>query len=88
MAKTASPAKTITRDDWLNAIKEAHAAQADQDPSLLSYYEFADLLGVALGTAVKRLNVLVAAGRAIRTTKRAITPDGRCRTVVAFRLKK
>ncbi len=89
MGKTKAPASvTISREDWLAATAEATAAKADDDPGLLSYYEYAALLQVALGTAVKRLNGLVSAGRAIRTTKRMVTSDGRLRTVVAFRLKK
>ena len=89
MAKTKAPAPvTISREDWLAATAEAQADRADNDPGLLSYYDYATLLQVALGTAVKRLNGLVAAGRAMRTTKRTVTADGRLRTVVAFRLKK
>ena len=87
MAKTKAPA-TISLDDWQTAMDEARADRADNDPGLLSYYDYAALMQVALGTAVKRLNGLVAAGRAIRTTKRTVTADGRLRTVVAFRLKK
>jgi hypothetical protein len=79
---------TITRDDWLTAIEETHKDQADRDPSLLSYAEFGALMQVCQGTAMRRLNGLVEAGRAIRTTKRMLTPDGRIRSVVAFRLKK
>ena len=88
-AKTKATAPvTISREDWLTATAEAQAAKADADPGLLSYYDYAALMQVALGTAVKRLNTLVAAGRAIRTTKRTVTHDGRLRTIVAFRLKK
>jgi hypothetical protein len=87
MAKTQTPAQ-ITRDDWMAAVAETHASRADDDPSLLTYEEFCALMGVAYGTARKRLADLVTAGRAIRTTKRTLTQDGRCRVVVAFRLKK
>ncbi len=79
---------TITRDDWLKAIAETTADKAESDPSVLSYYDFAAQMGVAVATARSRLNGLVAAGRAVRTTKRTVTPDGRLRTIVAFRLKK
>jgi hypothetical protein len=89
MAKNKATAPvTISREDWLAATAEAQADRADNDPGLLSYYDYAALMQVSLGTAVKRMNVLAAAGRAIRTTKRTLTPDGRIRTVVAFRLKK
>jgi hypothetical protein len=89
MAKKPTPAaKTITRDDWLTAIEETRAHQADQDPGLVSYYEFAALMGITYGTAMKRLKELVAAGRAVRTTKRTVIANGRCLNVVAFRLKK
>ena len=81
-------AKTITRDDWLKAIAETTADKIESDPSVLSYYDFAAQMGVAIATARSRLNGLVEAGRAVRTTKRTVTPDGRLRTVVAFRLKK
>ncbi len=81
-------AKAITRDDWLKAIAETTADKVEQDPGLLSYYDFAAQMGVAIATARSRLNGLVAAGRAVRTTKRTVTPDGRLRTIVAFRLKK
>ncbi len=86
-AQAPKPAK-ITRDDWLSAIAETSESRADQDPSLLSYAEFQVLMNVAYGTALRRLRELVAAGRAVRTTKRMVTQDGRLRTVVAFRLKK
>lgn len=86
--KAPQPPTTITREDWLSAIAETTADKVDSDPGLLSYYDFAAQMGVALATARSRLNGLVASGRAIRTTKRMLTPDGRIRTVVAFRLKK
>ncbi len=90
MAKTtkAIAPQAITRDDWLAAIAETSASRADQDPDLLSYAEFQALMKITYGTALRRTRELVAAGRAIKATKRTVTPDGRLRTVVAFRLKK
>lgn len=87
MAKTKA-AVTITRDDWLKAVDEVSASQADADSDLMSYFDFAELAGIAPTTASHRLNALAAAGRAIRTTKRIIAGDGKCRRVVAFRLVK
>lgn len=89
MKKPPAPQPTkITRDDWLAALEETRANEVDRDPSLLSYDEFASLMGIARATAVKRLNELVEAGRAVRSVKRILAPDGRIRAVVAYRLKK
>ena len=88
MAKRAPAPTTITRDDWLAALEEATAGRVDNDPSLLTYMDFAAMFGVAIGTARDRLRMLVSKGLAKRSTKRALTPDGKIRVVVAFRLEK
>lgn len=89
MATTAkSHPSLITRDDWLKALADTTQEQVETDPSIVSYNEFADLLGVAYGTARKRLNGLVKSGRAHRVMKRTLTADGRCRNVIAFKLLK
>jgi hypothetical protein len=84
----AKQAVTITRDDWQKAIEEVNATLLDADPSVVTLYEFADLMGVAYQTSRKRLFGLVKAGKAVQTTKRVRTHDGRIRTLVAFKLKK
>lgn len=87
MAKTTNTA-TITHDEWQAALEEVTKSQVDTDPNVLSYFDFADRYGCSLGTARVRLDALVEAGRAKRTTKRVVAGDGRLRTLVAFRLVK
>lgn len=84
----AKPQHAITRDDWLKALEEANAIRVDTDPSVVTLYEFAELMGVAYATARNRLTRLVKAGKAVQTTKRVLTPDRRVRTLLAFKLKK
>jgi predicted ArsR family transcriptional regulator len=84
----AKQAVTITRDDWQKAIAEITATRIDTDPSVVTLYEFAEMMGVAYQTSRKRLADLVKAGKAVQTRKRVQTQDGRIRSLVAFKLKK
>lgn len=81
-------APTIAHDEWTKALEEVASSRVDTDPDVMSYYDFAEKYGCALGTARSKLHALVKAGRAKLTTKRVIAGDGRLRTLVAFRLVK
>jgi hypothetical protein len=75
----------ITRDDWLNALHEAvHAPLPETDA--LTVVELAEVFGVGREQARRRVNVLIANGRAERTRKQIRRADGGVLSVPAFRL--
>ena len=77
---------TITRDEWLSALREAEGDEPN-DPSLLTACEYADLIGVCATTARAHLRRLVAGGKAVRLSKRIRGIDNKRRIVPAWRLK-
>ena len=78
----------ITREEWLAAISQAEAAQVTSDPSLLSLYQYADLMGIHFNSARRQLRKLERAGLAEKREKRMRCEDGKVRAVSAWRLLK
>lgn len=66
----------ITRDEWLRAMEEAGVNQVD-DRDALTPKELGELMGIERTTAERRVRAMVAAGKAIKTTK--LIEDGRGR---------
>jgi hypothetical protein len=77
----------IARDEWLAALKDAQPVLED-DPSVLSTRELAEIFGLGLGAAKHRVELLVKAGKAQITQKPYRQSDGRIRTIPAYRLLK
>jgi predicted transcriptional regulator len=59
----------ITRDDWLKALTEAQAAPLPDDPTVLTLRELGELLKLSREQASRKVQFLVEAGKAERTTK-------------------
>ena len=79
----------ISRDEWLAALDEANAGNAaPDDPSWVSIYEYADLVGCHYNKARRDLKRMVQAGKAEQQTRRRRTDDGAIRPVVCYRLVK
>jgi hypothetical protein len=76
----------INRDEWLKALTEAGLEVHEDDQSAISIQEFADLFRVHYYTASRRLNQLVAKGKAVKTRKHTRGADGRRMSMVAYRL--
>ena len=77
---------TITRDDWLNAIREAGIDDPVGDPDAVTAGEFAAMFGIDRNAAMRRLVQLVEAGKATRTTKRMTDVLGRSVSYPAYKL--
>jgi hypothetical protein len=76
----------ISRDDWLSALESAGFTQ-ENDQGAITIPEFMAMMGLAsLPAASKRLDTLVAQGKAKRTRKVAVGTDGRQLSRVAYRL--
>lgn len=75
----------ISRDLWLKALTEAGESVVD-DQSATTTTEFMQMFGVNRMTAKRRMDKLVKAGKATRTTKRERLPDGRILTCVGYLL--
>lgn len=76
----------ISRDEWLAALAEAGLEQVD-DQDALTVSEFAEMMGMTRYGATQRLNALVSAGKAIKTSKRLQrTTSGGAGTATAYRL--
>jgi predicted transcriptional regulator len=76
----------ITRDDWLNALKEATVPEPADEESL-TIAEFAALLGVERAQASKRMRLLVKKGKAELTRRQIRRVDGGLIYVPSYRLK-
>lgn len=76
----------ITRDDWLKALADAGVDSGEHDPDALTIAEFTALMNLSTQAAARRLNALVAAGKAARTHKLSAAKDGRMVRHVAYRL--
>ena len=87
LAIAQKPSSGITRDEWLNALREAGLHDED-DPGALTVMEFAALMGYKRTAAHRRLLLLVQAGKAKQTTKRMSDGQGRRLIVTAYRLQK
>lgn len=75
----------VDRDAWLTAIRDAQAADLPSSDAL-TVAELGALLGFKKEAAARRAQMLVAAGKAEKTTKRVMITDGQVRTVTAYRL--
>ena len=80
-------ANGITKDDWLNALREADVPH-ENDQSALTYREYGAMMGVPHFTAARHLDKLEKMGKAVRTRKVGTGSDGRRMSLVAYRLKK
>ena len=78
---------SITRDEWLKAMDEAGMGVA-HDPDAITIDEFAALVQLGRAAASRRLELLVASGRATRTQRRGTASNGRTQYLVAYRLKR
>jgi hypothetical protein len=87
MKKLDPPKATITRDDWLAALRDA-GLHDDVDQDAVTVSEFAKMMGLRVAAAQSRLAGLVAAGKAVRTKKRVADSNGRPYVYTAFRLEK
>lgn len=76
---------SITREDWLHALDEAGVKPVD-DRDATTIAEFAELTGLTIWMAAYRLRKFVAAGKAIRTSKRGPDSFGRIKQLAAYRL--
>lgn len=75
----------ITREEWLKALSEVgQFAEDDQGAILIS--DVMAMCKIKRHTAERRMRMMVEAGKAIKTHKRAVAGDGRVRHMVAFRL--
>lgn len=75
----------ITRDDWLTALRETEPVN---DPDALTVKELAELLGISVCLAQRKVPKLVAEGKATRTKKRVVDSAGRVQVVPAYVLVK
>jgi hypothetical protein len=77
----------ISRDEWLTALGNA-STPIDDDPSVLTAGEAAELLGVCTRSAWVRLRRLVQSGGAVAVRVRRMTASGHVQTYPAYRLIK
>lgn len=77
---------TINRDEWLNAVKAAEHVVPESDA--LTLLEFGALIGKARSGAKRRMDNLLASGKAIRVTKLVRRADGAVVTACAYQLLK
>jgi hypothetical protein len=76
----------INRDEWLKALAEVGEG-LEHDPDAITTDEFATMFGMHRCTAERRLALLVAEGKAIRTFKRTrVASNNRVMQLVAYRL--
>jgi len=75
----------ITRDEWLKALKDV--GQDDDDQSALTVTEFRTMLNLKRNKAQSLLDALVAAKKAVRTTKRVADSQGRRQLLTAYKLQ-
>ena len=74
----------INRDAWLAAAK---AAETPGDSDAITTVEFTQMMGCRKTAALRRLSILVNAGKAERTTKWALDGSGiRWQRIPAYRL--
>lgn len=81
-------APSISRAEWLKALEAAQADGRKSDPDLLTLHDYAEMVGVSLGTARTHLRLLIKKGMAAQAMKMAQRADGRWQNVPAYRLKK
>ena len=72
----------------MSALTEAQAVLPEQDPSLVTTRELADLLGCNISTAERKADLLVTSGKAERGEKLIRMVNGGIRKVSAWRLLK
>ena len=60
----------IARDEWLKALAEAGIEDVQSDDGSITVEDFAEMFSLARSTSARRLEALVAAGKAKETTKR------------------
>jgi alpha-beta hydrolase superfamily lysophospholipase len=78
----------ITRDEWLSAFTEAAAAPIPSDPDVMTVRECMEAFGIGEKGARAKLDLLVKAGKAQRTTKIRRNSIGVAVAVPAYRLLK
>lgn len=84
---TARPKNSVSRDDWLLAIKDT-LPPVTEDETALTAREFAELAGVAWTTGRLHLLQMVKDGQAVPVKKHILAGDGRRIRVSAFQLVK
>lgn len=77
----------INRDDWLSALREADHADCPESDAL-TIAELGEILGAQRLATTNRVKRMIAAGTAVKTTKRIRRGDGAVITVTAYRLVK
>lgn len=77
---------TINRDEWLAAVREVEGVEIDQAASSLR--ELGELFGLKKDATRKRVEAMVAQGRAVQVFKRVPKSGGSSATVPAYRLVK
>lgn len=76
---------TISRDEWLKALTDV-CGTFENDQEAVTILEFAAMFGLERQAAVRRLEAMVAAGKARRTKKVVRDDYGRTRSYIAYRL--
>lgn len=76
----------ITRDDWLNAVHEAQNAPLPESDALTVRELAETIFHCGLSAAQRRIDQLIAVGRAEQTTKSLRMKNGGVRTAAAYRL--
>ena len=79
---------TISRDEWLAALAEIGDDQTTDDRNAITTTEFMAMMGADRQAARRRLERLVATGKAERTFKRERLPDGRTMRLTGYKLLK
>lgn len=75
----------INRDQWLGALRDAGMPHED-DQQAVTIRDFMTMLGLKREAARRRLDALVDAGKAVRTSKREARSNGSAHAAVAYRL--
>lgn len=82
----------ISRDEWMRALTEANEEsereRSAENQDALTVVEFGQMIGIQRCQAARRMNQLVAAGKAVRVFKRMRRSIGGSITVPAYRLVK
>lgn len=81
----ASKSSGINRDVWLKALADI-GEDGQSDPEAITTTDFMAMMHVDRQMARRRLDKLVAAGKATRTFKRERSTDGRMVRCVGYRL--
>lgn len=78
--------EAISREEWLKALDDAGIDNRTDDQSALTAAELGAMLGIDRQAVERRMEKLIAHGKATKTQKRAKTVNGRSSFLVAYRL--